>query len=430
MVLRKPQPLTSKKVLARLLCLAIAVFLLRQEEWKTTFKINQVLLAINQHPIWQGVFNGPLPIAASASIFRNEQLLTNPTVARGWGLLLFQSGNETEAISIWQNADLSPGKVMANQGHYAKSTNDFHTAIIWFGNSVRLAPMLASSWHELGELNTQLGHFADAKTAYAQGISLQNSASVNPLAILWRDEGNHANAIEVWQSALNSFSADPNRLLWWQGLTISLRATEQWERGRETVELAIQEFPRDARLYVEKGAIIYGFNSDASVAMDAINTAITFDSTVITAYSTAASIMAGEKQYMTAYDWYTEAINRNDHVSSWYVARGHMARAAGNLPLALESFIAAIERFPNNAPAHFGIAQVYQQLDQRENAFRAIERALEADGLVNVQAYLLAAEIYEWNDSINEAVTLYRQVLLIDPENIVAKQAIQRLQNK
>jgi len=42
--------------------------------------------------------------------------------------------------------------------------------------------------------------------------------------------------------------------------------------------------------------------------------------------------------------------------------------------------------------------------------------------------FLLAAEIYEWNNNVDKAITLYKQVLILDPDNTIAKLAIQRLQ--
>jgi tetratricopeptide (TPR) repeat protein len=250
------------------------------------------------------------------------------------------------------------------------------------------------------------------------------------LARLWREEGNHATAIDIWQSALDTFSEDPDRLLWWQGLSNSLRATAEWEAGIIAVERALQEFPEDARLYVEKGATIYGLSADVTAAIDAINTAITLDDTVTGAYSTAAGIMAAAKQYEEAYDWYTKAISRDPQMPSWQVARGHMARAAGDLPLAKEAFLATIERFPNFPPAYFGIATVYQQLGEGENAAAAMDQALQLTGKTEVQDYLRAGEIYESSGNLDKAIAVYQQILSLDPDNQTAVQALQRLQNR
>lgn len=428
MILFKPP--ISKKVSAGFLCFAIILISLRQEEWKTLLNVNQVLVAVNQFPLWKSILTDPSVTIVPAPISLNENLITESTIASSWGLSLFESGNEAEAILVWQNAGLSAGAITANAGRYAQSINDLQTARIWFAHSVTLDPTLASSWYELGKINTQLGHYTAAKLAYEEALSLGYPPSVTPLATIWRDEGNYTNAIEIWQGALDSITSDPDRLLWWQGLTNSLRATEEWERAGKAVDLALEEFPTDAPLHVEKGAIIYGLYADAGIAMDAITTAINLDATLASAYSTAANIMARERQYLSAYGWYTEAIKQNDTVPSWYVARGHMARAAGNLPLALEAFLVAIERFPNSSSAYLGIAKVYQLLDQQENAYGAIEQALENDGLITTPDFLLAAEIYEWSNNVDGATTLYNQVLIMEPENVIAKQAIQRLQSK
>jgi tetratricopeptide (TPR) repeat protein len=140
--------------------------------------------------------------------------------------------------------------------------------------------------------------------------------------------------------------------------------------------------------------------------------------------------MAAAKQYEEAYDWYTKAISRDPQMPSWQVARGHMARAAGDLPLAKEAFLATIERFPNFPPAYFGIATVYQQLGEGENAAAAMDQALQLTGKTEVQDYLRAGEIYESSGNLDKAIAVYQQILSLDPDNQTAVQALQRLQNR
>jgi tetratricopeptide (TPR) repeat protein len=278
-------------------------------------------------------------------------------------------------------------------------------------------------------LEQQAGLLEAAVMAYEHALVQEYADSVDPLAKLWRDEGDHEKAIAIWQSALVEFPVHADRLRWWQGLTNSLRATDHWEAGFIAVRRALQEFPEDARLYVEKGAIVYGFSADSTAAIEAINTAIDLDDTIAAAYSTAASILAAERMYEDAYDWYTEAIIRNPQMPSWYVARGHMARATGDLPKALDAFLVAIDRFPNFSPGYFGIAKVYQQLGDKEEAATAVERALQVTDSKDVQDFLQAAEIYEWSGDLDEAIIANQSALALDPDNSQATQALQRLQN-
>lgn len=415
----------------RLMLLGLVVFLVvRQESWAAHLNANYSLVLINQYPLWRTIIEYNPPPAASSLIQPKEYRVNNETLAQEQGLLLFAERQEAKAITLWQVAGLNPGEVMLIQAHYALAMNDPQIAIGWYEQAVELDPLLATGWQALGKLYAQKEQLISAMAAYERAVELGNVGSVDPLAKLWRDKGNHVAAIAIWQTALDRFPDTSERLQWWQGLSNSLRATEQWEIGTKVVENGLNEFPEDARLYTEKGAIIYGRYADASAAMDAINTAITLDSTMVSAYSTAANIMAEEKRYEAAYGWYTEAIGLNPGNASFYVASGHMARAAGNLQLALEAFEDTIDRFPGFSSAYFGIARVYKQLDDRENAVIAIDQGLQLIEANDVQDYLQAGEIYQWSGRLDEAVAVYQQVLTIDSENVRAKRALQQLQNK
>lgn len=413
--------------------LFIVLFLMcmfRQGMWAVDLELNRDYIVFNKFPAWQVIVNDDLRQAPPLLLAADEHIVGNISLARAHGLLQFIQGREAEATAVWQAAGLSPAEVTAVQGLYAESINQPQVAIAWYKHAIELDPKLASAWRTVGELHQQQGELIAAKAAYEQAFSLGDADSADLLAKLWRDEGDHGMAIEIWQSALEMFPDDPDRLRWWQGLTNSLRATSQWEAGVEEVENALQEYPEDAWLYVEKGAIIYGSSADTVRAMDALNKAIALDDTIVAAYSAAAGIMAVERQYAAAYDWYTEAIKRNPQNASWHVARGHMARADGNLPLARDTFLTAVDRFPNFAPAYFGLATVYQQLDQKDDAVAAVNQALLVSETKEAQNYFLAAEIYEWGGRLDEAVAIYEQLLMIEPENDRARQAIQRLQNR
>jgi tetratricopeptide (TPR) repeat protein len=412
----------------------ILILVFRWEVLLADVWVNWGLVAFKQYPFWQTapvdkITNDATPVSPflqHAARYRVE----NVTLARGWGLLLFVQGREDEATAVWQAAGLAPAEATIVQGYYAHALNHPQAALTWYEHTIKYDPSLAAVWHTLGNLYAQNEQVAAAKVAYKQAVDLGNAASADPLARLWRDEGNLEAAIGIWQATLDTFPDHQDRLRWWQGLTNSLRAINDWEMGIILVEKALQEFPEDAGLYVEKGAIIYGLSGDAPTAMEAIHMAIDLDQTVTGAYSTAAGIMAAEQHYRAAYDWYTEAILRNPQNASWYVARGHMARADGNFALALDAFLEAVDRFPGFAQAHFGLATVYKQLDQKEAAAAAVSQALLVTESKNVQDYLRAAEIYEWSGYLDEAVAAYQQVLLIEPKNDKVIQALQELQNK
>lgn len=388
---------------------------------------NAGMVEINQYPAWRSIF---FEMEAPKSAYVQRAAYYNPgrvALWRGLGLLHFAQGQPEQALSVWQGAGLEPAQVAAVQGRYADSIEQYDVALAWFAYAVELDPGQAEAWHELGRLQHQAGQNEAAIAAYGQAFALGYADSANPLAKIWRDARAYEMALEAWLAALHTFPEHPDRVLWWQGLTNGLRATEQWEVGVNASEVALKEFPEDATLHVEYAALIYRHSGDVDTAMNAIERAVKLDESTIGAYNTAASIMAAEGKYMSAYNWYAKAAERDAQNPSWFVAQGNMARAAGELSLALSVFETAIVRFPDFAPAHYGIALVHQQLGEKENAANAITRALQSVERQDVQYYLRAGEIYVWSGNAVEAIAAYQQALDIDPDNALAAAALQRL---
>lgn len=414
-------------ILVSLLLIAI----LRWESLIGFIWINASFLEMNHYPVWHSITSDPLLDVEPPETVLLQQALQfnqeNTSLWRGWGLILLAQGKEGEAIAAWQGAGLEPAQVVLSQGHYARSVGQHDTSLAWYEYAINLDPTLAAAWHEIGILRMYAGQVEAAKAAYETAFALGYADSANPLATLWRDEGEYQKAIEIWQSALNAFPIHYERLRWWQGLSNSLRAAGQWQEGLRVVELALHEFPEDARLYVEYGALIYGDSGNVDAAMAALNRAMTLDETMVSAYSTAAQVLASERRYTEAYERYGQVIERDPQNSTWYVAQANMARAMGELLLARRAFMEAIVLSPDFAPAHYGIASVYKQLGDKDNATSAITRALQLSNNQNLPYLLRAGEIYEWSGNSAAAVEAYQRAIAIEPDNATATVALQRL---
>lgn len=422
--------LQNRKKLAGVFISLLLFAVLRWPTLVGTIWVNVGMIEINQFPAWRSVLfdvEMPNPVYVKQAI---QYAPDNDALWRGWGMFSFAQGQTNEALAAWKSAGLDSNQVAVFQGQYAVIIEQYDAALAWFEYAVELNPEQAEVWHEIGKLRQQTGQAEAARASYGRALALRYADSADPLAKIWRSEGAYQMALEVWSTALDTFPKHPDRLRWWQGLTNSLRATEQWEGGVDMVEMALKEFPEDASLYVEYAALVYGYSGDVNETMNAVEKAIQLDASMIGAYSTAGSIMAAEQEYMTAYDWYAKAAERDAQNPSWLVAQGNMARAAGELSLALSAFETVIVRFPNFAPAHYGIALVYQQMGEKEHAVNAITQALQLMKRQDVQYYLRAGEIYEWGGNPVAAIATYRKVLDLDPDNKPVAAALQRLLNK
>lgn len=178
------------------------------------------------------------------------------------------------------------------------------------------------------------------------------------------------------------------------------------------------------------GYALYNSGEDTSAAIEAFQRAISLDNTLASAHAGMAGIMASEHRYEEALSWYSKALASEPDNNSWHVARAHMARASGDISLATNLFLDAIELFPEFAPAHYGIALVYRQLDEPKKAVKAIESALSLSSSPNLEYYLRAGEIYEWTGDFEKALAVYQRAYDLDPSSEPAYSGIMRVNEK
>lgn len=392
---------------------------------------NAGLTTLNRIPVWLFLPNNiQTETTLQAESMLRRAAVYNPknySVWRGLGLTLLLQGRETEALSVWQEAQISSAKVLAMQGEYAKSLQSEKEAMVWYKYAVSLDPDLAMAWHGIGVLNENAGRPQKAIRAFERAWSLGNADSADVLAKLFRSDGNHRVAIEVWKQALANFPEHPHRLNWWLGLSNGLRAIADWDAGLQMTESALNEFPKDARLYVELGLAAYYAGDEVDRAIESLQRAIALDKEMALAYAAMGEIMASEGYYDEATAWFSEAIARGPDNSSWHIARANAARASGDLAWSLELFQETIARYPNLASAYYGIALVYQQSNNPDEAVAAIERAVYLVDSPNPSYYVRAGELYEWVGDTKKAFDAYKQALSLDPDNGHAQRALDRL---
>ena len=95
------------------------------------------------------------------------------------------------------------------------------------------------------------------------------------------------------------------------------------------------------------------------------------------------------------------------------VVEGEVALQAGDLENAEAKFINAIRIDSKNEGAYFGLAGVYLQKEEREEAKDTLEFLLKISPQ-NVKALLKLAEIYEQGDDVQKAVECYERAAVID----------------
>jgi tetratricopeptide (TPR) repeat protein len=395
-------------------------------------RLNVGLLEASHVPAWQVIGSGETyriaewrRVLLSRVIHNNS--INDPALWWGWGLYLYSQGQTEEALSTWRTAGIDPGVVAKTQGHYASSLGYPSKALEWYSLAVEIDPELANIWHEMGVLHEDGGQFDRAREAYANAVELGNAASVHSLATLWREQSNHKEAVRIWQSALTAYPAHEERLRWWRGLCNSLRGMADWPAVLSATEYAIQEFPGDAQLHVERGYALYYGSNDHEASIAHFQRAIVLDENMAVAYAAIGELSVIEGRYTLAIDYLSQAIERDPSNRAWHVERAGAALQKGDLEKSLQYFDDVVELWPEAAYPYYRRALVLQLLGRPHDAIASIETAIDLVASPVPQYYVRAASLYEEIGNETSALRAYEAALRISPENEAAREGIRRM---
>ncbi len=115
--------------------------------------------------------------------------------------------------------------------------------------------------------------------------------------------------------------------------------------------------------------------------------------------------------------------------SDQLVSLGEQALERGDYQTARENFQQAIALTPNHNRATLRLAHAYRALGQWEDALRLYTRLLERDEK-NLEARLERAELYSARGAWAEALRDYQRLIALDPDNQVALNALDYIQER
>lgn len=274
----------------------------------------------------------------------------------------------------------------------------------------------------------QAGRLEDALMAYQAAWRLDKESGTLPLAnFLLNSEKDYGAAENVLQQSLVALPNSRYWPLWSNRLGDALRVQKRWDEALTAYESTLVHSPDDWAAHTGLGWTKYERGDGLQAAMSEFQEAINIPESKGNGQLAIAQALTREKQFEEADAWFAQALALNPDARGWYVARGNAARQAGNLPLALAVYQEALARFPDYAPVYYEIAYVYQLNEQSEQAVAAIEQALALMAPPNAYYYTRAGSIYEGAGDASQALHAYRQALLIDPQNAVARKGVERL---
>ncbi|MFN2234170.1 MAG: tetratricopeptide repeat protein [Anaerolineales bacterium] len=268
-----------------------------------------------------------------------------------------------------------------------------------------------------GDLANERGDREEALSWYKTAASINLAAAASSLGRQFHDLGQFDNAVKLWQGALAAYPEDPQRLNWWIGLSRSLRRNENFHEAEEVIRIALVEFPNDTQLLTNLGSTLIGLDADFESTATVLRQAIAFDEDNAEAYGVMAQLLSRENQYEEALTYFDKAIERDQSVKWWHVARANMARRLGKLEEAKVYLLQAINLFPTYAPAYYELAGVYQLSNDPLLAQQAIEQAVSLQKPSPLNYYVRAGDIYAWNNEFDQARSAYERAAEIAPDD-------------
>lgn len=351
----------------------------------------------------------------------------NPVLLRGLAISLVMQDCKSLQNDTWQYLGFPVGLMLINRGEYAQMERDYSTAIRCYTEATYFNESAAQGWHFLGLVYRDVGQNEDAVRAFDTAMNMGYEESIDPLAWLLYQSGDHAQSLETWERALDTFFETPNRIVWWRGLIATLRMSAQYDKAMLKTQQAIKEYPAEILFSIELGRIYYKDTGNAEEAVSMLKHVIQTDPNFSLTYAVIGDIFSDEKSFKEAYFWYDKALQYEPDRVTWLIARATMARQAGELIHSIELYQEVIHRFPESDLAYCQLAEAYRLVGDMGQSVAAIEKALDLTPALSIECYLRAGLIYEQAGYPGKALDMFQKSMEIEPENKQAQEGIQRL---
>jgi tetratricopeptide (TPR) repeat protein len=111
---------------------------------------------------------------------------------------------------------------------------------------------------------------------------------------------------------------------------------------------------------------------------------------------------------------------------SYHFKKAQELRSKGNFRESIVEYHIGLKKSPHNADAFEAIGDMYRVLQNEEHAAKAYQKALKANN-TNAELYVKAGLAYEKNKKLDKAINAYNQASNIDPKNMDALNALEKI---
>jgi len=310
-------------------------------------------------------------------------------------LRAIDSGDGEQALVLLQPSAVAGDRfALQLMGQAYEVLGDFSAATrIWqqTGNEPALL-RLAQSATEVGNLDAALEAYSAAWELNPAGRS---TAALAEFLSLKKNEP--AAATVVLQQSISECPFSRHRLDWFRLLGGVLAVQKRWVEAAAAYEQVLagipEGFPDEWHVRIGLGRVYYELYG-LEAALAEFRRAIAAAPNQLDGYFAAGRVLVQEKMYNEAIKFYQEAVARS----------------------------------PEYQRAYYELAEACYLNNQLEPAMVAIERAMQLGPTdLQLSVILRAGKIYEKAGETEKAITVYRQVLALDPGRKDAQTALDRL---
>jgi tetratricopeptide (TPR) repeat protein len=215
---------------------------------------------------------------------------------------------------------------------------------------------------------------------------------------------------------------------------LALINTGDYDAATSLVERLQRRMPDSSTLY-QLRAMIAARKGDTARAELALKEAIARNSNSLPARVALMNLfIREERNLLDVLRLANEMIVINPDASEGYLYRGVALKNLGETDRAIQAFNQAISRNRRDPEAYFFLANLYEELGERDPAY--LQKALSIYGQLlmqndrNVSAMLNMGLVYAQLGRYAEAKRLWERILEIDPGNASAKHNLQLLREE
>lgn len=356
----------------------------------------------------------------------NKALQTAVEIDRGW----VEQGMRF-------NSFFSMGKLYTDQKAWKNAEKIFRQMIFDYAVSDSYQSKLPELYRRLGNVLTYLSlqsgkkeRLDDARQSYLAAWKLDPKSSTLPLVNFLLDYQKDIPAAEsVLRQAIANSPDEDSWFAWNNRLGDIYRSEKRWDEAVTVYENILTRDTQYWQAYIGLGWAKYERGDGLAAALVEFQKVIEIPESKGSGEFAIAQVLAREKQFQQAEEWYIKALMLNPDAKWWWVARANAMRDSGELSKAIEIYLIGIEKFPTFSNLYYEIAWAYKLNQQLAEAITNIEKAIELVETPNLWYYIRAGKIYEEMGEKEKALQAYKRALQIDPMNESALKGIERLSN-